>query len=97
MSKGKLNRYELARQFNVHEDIARAVCKALNEDEEKVKSCLSNKDEYLKICRIEKWRKQLSPEDFNYIQTLSEAEATQFARKKSLERKHGSLESFYTK
>lgn len=95
MSKGKLNRYELARQFNVHEDIARTVCKAFNEDEEKVKSCLSNKDEYLKICRIEKWRKQLSPEDFNYIQTLSEAEATQFARKKSLERKYGSLENFY--
>lgn len=91
----KLNRYELARQFNVHEDVARAVCVYFDEDEDRVKNCLSNKDSYLRVCRLQKWKKQLSAEDFEYVQSLSDAEAKQFVRKKSLERKHGSLENFY--
>lgn len=91
----KLNRTELSKQFNLHEDIVRAVCLYFNEDEQKVKDCLSDKKSYLRVCRLQNWKKQLSAEDFEYIQKLSGAEAKQFLRKKTLEKKHGSLENFY--
>lgn len=95
MSDKKLNRYELVRQFGINQDIVRAICIFYNENEDQVKACLSNKENYLRICRLIKWQKQLSPEDFVYVQSLTDSEATQFVRKKSLEKKHGSLDNFY--
>lgn len=91
----KLNRYELVRQFGVHQDFVRTVCVYYNENEQLVKDCLAEKDKYLKVCRLVKWQKQLSSEDFEYVKTLSDEEATQFVRKKTLEKKHGSLDNFY--
>ena len=93
----KLNRYELARQFNVHEDVARAVCIYYNEDEKLVKESLSKKENYLRICRLQKYKKNLSLEDFEIIKNLSDKEAREFMREKTLEKKHGTLENFYKK
>lgn len=91
----KLNRYELARQFNVHEDVARSVCVFYNEDEDSVKDCLSSKDKYLKVCRLQKYKKMLNTEDFETIKNMPDKEAKQFMRKKSLEKKYGNLQNFY--
>lgn len=91
----KLNRCELARQFNVQEDVARVVCIYYNEDEDLVKECLSKKESYLRICRLQKYKKNLNPEDFEKIKNLSDKEAREFMRLKTLEKKHGSLKNFY--
>lgn len=91
----KLNRYELARQFNVHEDVVRSVCVYYSEDEKTVIDCLSSKEKYLKICRLQKYKKNLSLEDFEIIKNLSDKDAREFMRKKSLEKKYGTLDEFY--